>query len=82
MKTNKEIIDDLQSYFLKQDPTLIARALAGKMIDLNRLIHIDSLEISEKINLLARLHANCAQLKKFIKNGDSGEFQLHNIESE
>lgn len=80
-KTNKEIIDSLEQYFLLQDPKIIARALAGMMIDINRLINIGSLNLSEKVILISRLTANGSELMKFIENGSKGNFNLHNIES-
>lgn len=81
MKTNKEVIDKLQDYFMKQDIKLVCRALAGTMIDINRIMNIEYLPQEEYLLLIARLMANNTQLMKFINDGPQGNFNLHNIES-
>lgn len=48
MKTNKQVIDELQEYYLKQDPKVIARALANMMIDMNRIHYLELLSSYEK----------------------------------
>lgn len=81
MKTNKEVIDALQDYFLTQDPKTMCRTLAALMIDMNRMMRLDELGVDERNNLLARMILNQEQLYKFIKDGPSGNVKLHNIES-
>lgn len=81
MKTNKEIIDALQEYYLKQDPDVIARALAALMIDLNRIMCSESLPKDEKNNLIIRMNANRNELLKFINEGEPYDFKIYNIES-
>lgn len=82
MKTNKEVIDSLQEYYLNQDPKTVARALANMMIDIHRIVNINILTFHEKSILISRMHSNEAQLLKFIKEGPSEKFKLHNIENE
>jgi hypothetical protein len=66
---NKKVIDMLENYFVTQcDPKVVARTLAGYMIDINRIKHIKSLPENEKKSLLERIDENCKQLYDFIEN--------------
>lgn len=82
-KTNKELINELQDFFLKQDPSIIARILAGMMIDMNRIMSMDTLGKNEKDCLLVRMEANRNELVRFAKEGPRNEKPLKyfNIES-
>lgn len=82
MSTNKEIIDRLQEYFLTQDAQIVARSLAGLMIDLNRMMIFSSLSNMERVNLMDRMEINRRSLIKFIEMGEGGDLVLFNIESE
>jgi len=67
---NKEVIDKLQEYFINEcDPKIVARTLAGMMVDMNRVKNIKQLTKSEKECLFDRIDNNCKQLEDFIKNG-------------
>ena len=79
MKTNKELIQELIDYFLVQDPKIVAKVLAALMIDMNRLMHMDSLDIEEKASLITRMHFNNASLSKFAKNGPESDFKIFSI---
>ncbi len=79
MKTNKEVIDALQDYFLKQDPKDIARVLAATLIDINRIRNYESLEYEEQQCLQFRLDHNLEELRKFIKKGPDGTFTFSNV---
>lgn len=80
MKTNKEVIDALQKYLLKHsDFETVARALAGSMIDCNRLYHMDNLEEAERERLLERIELNAKEVMRFAKEGDSRPFKVHNM---
>lgn len=79
MKSNKELIQELTEYFLTQDPQIVAKTLAAVMIDMNRLINMDSLSIEEKASLIARVHVNNASLSKFAKNGPESDLKLYII---
>lgn len=81
MKTNKEVIDALQGYFLQQDPKIVARTLAALMIDMNRVSRMDYLKPMEKECLLARMIHNNNELLDFI-NGKREPMRYSNIESE
>ena len=77
---NKEVIDALQEYFLKQDPKDIARFLANMMIDLNRFLSIEELPPDEAESLYFRIRYNVQQLRDFAKNGSVQGLTLTNIE--
>lgn len=81
MKTNKEIINKLTKYFVTQDKEVVARCLASMMIDFNRIFHLKTLPADEKALLNARVIANVLSLRKFIKQGPSGDLNLHNWNS-
>ena len=57
-KTNKELINELEAYFLTQDSKVIARTLAAMMIDIHRLMNMDTLGKNEKHNLITRSYFN------------------------
>lgn len=69
MTTNKEVIDNLQRYFLKQDMKVITRALANAMIDYYRIAHRSTLPEDELTRLVYRIKKNADQLQKFVKSG-------------
>ncbi len=81
--SNKEVMERLQEYFLKQDPAIIARALAGAMIDFNRFYYIDQISDDEEENLFFRLGKNCQGLQEFIEQfileGSSKDFDMFKI---
>lgn len=78
---NKEVIDKLQEFYLKQDPKLVARALASCMIDYNRLVNYDKLGKNEKFNFDLRVRSNADTLRKFVEYG-AGEFKLLAVNSD
>lgn len=81
-KTNKDLIDELQDFYLEQNPKDIARALANVLIDIHRFVNIQSLGDAEKKNLIFRSKKNCDELENFAKHGPIKEFKLFNIEME
>ena len=82
METNKEIIDALQEYFLKQDPKEIARALANCMLDIHRFVNFDSLPENESSLLITRSVANSKELLDFVTEKSHGAFKLEVLSSE
>lgn len=83
MKTNKEVIDALENYFMQQDPKIIARTLAACMIDFNRLMNFDELGKNEQECLRYRLQKNMEELGKFVENDptENKKFRCINIET-
>lgn len=80
MKTNKEIIDSLQVYFLnKCDKVTVARALANCMIDMHRIRNFVECTKDEQKSLIARMRHNDEQLMKFAENGDETPLTLLNV---
>lgn len=74
--TNKEVIDKLQQYFLKQDAKVVARMLANQIIDLNRLWGIESLDKDERLSLTERMGHNLKEFHKLIRSEDGKEETL------
>ncbi len=66
--SNKEVIEKLTKYLLKQDFNIVCRLLAGCMIDYNRLYYFEDLPVDERERLMVRIKANSEQLNKFIEN--------------
>ena len=73
MKTNKEIIDKLVEYYLKQDPRIVARLLANCQIDLNRWINMGNLDLDEKMSLVKRTRLNMEEMFRFLNEGSNVE---------
>ena len=66
--SNKELIEKLTEYLLNDcDPKVVARCLAGVMIDYNRLAHLKSLSAEETDSLWRRVRSNSDQLRKFAR---------------
>lgn len=76
MKTNKEVIDKLQKYFLTQDILLVTRGYANAIIDLNRFMNFDELSDEEQSRLLERIEFNMAEVVKLIENNDTSDLHL------
>lgn len=74
--TNKEVIDQLQDYFLKQDPKDVARLLANMMIDMHRVATVCSLPEDEQESLSTRIQINSSTLQEFVENGFKGDFSF------
>ena len=79
--SNKEVIEKLTEYFLESDPKVVARTLAGLMIDLNRISNYESLELDEQKNLLDRMALNYQQLHDFVENGPRSKLQYRVMNS-
>ena len=74
---NKEIIDKLTDYFIKEgDPQIVARILAGMMIDFNRILHFHELPDDEKTSLVERMRLNNEELMKFAREGGHQPLKL------
>jgi hypothetical protein len=83
MTTNKEVIDKLMDYFLKQDPKIIVRALANFLLDFNRIENWDAIPPDEYIRLVERISLNSKSLREFIeKKEHNGSLKLHFMEGE
>lgn len=80
MKTNKQLIDELQAYFLEQDPAIVARLLANSMIDLHRWKNFETLDDETLTNLIYRTTANSITLIKFSKEGPDGALSMGPLE--
>ncbi len=79
MKTNKEVINALTSYFLEQDKEILCRLLANYMIDMNRVFVFDALPKEEQECLHFRIQKNCEALHKFITDGPSGPLTMEKL---
>ncbi len=82
METNKEVIDALQEYFLKQDRKKIARALANCMIDIQRFVNFDSLPEHEASLLITRAVANSKEIIDFVKEKKHHVLKLWEVSSD
>ncbi|MEK6884739.1 MAG: hypothetical protein AABY22_34220 [Nanoarchaeota archaeon] len=78
MKTNKEAVESLISYFLQQDHRAVCRLLANLMIDFRRIQNIEKLPIEERNHLIDRMSHNAQQLEEFIEKGPNGPLNLEN----
>jgi hypothetical protein len=72
-KSNKEVIDSLVEYFLTQDHKIICKALAGMIIDQNRIHHLEDLNAEDTDRLFERIKLNSERLERFILNGPVGD---------
>lgn len=79
MKSNKQLIDELESYFCTQDIKIVSRALANCMIDLNRIYAIKYLKKDEIELLRLRLEHNSNELNKFSENGPQGDLKMTDL---
>lgn len=79
-KTNKKVIHDLTEYFCSQEPRDIARAFAGTLIDLNRLMNYNFLDREEAACLNERMKHNMQELENFI-NGERDAFKVKTMNS-
>jgi hypothetical protein len=68
MTVNKNMIEKLQKYFMKQDKSILARLLANQMIDIYRVYIFDSLSSEGRKCLLKRIELNCEALENFVKD--------------
>lgn len=71
-KENKFVIEELTKYFLEQDHAVIARALAGSMLDIHRFMTLEVLGQKEINNLIIRCKHVSKELVKFAKDGPDG----------
>ena len=67
--SNKEVLEKLTAYLMQQDHESLATALAGCMIDYNRLYTFHLLERDEKCMLADRIQANAVMLGEFVEKG-------------
>jgi hypothetical protein len=79
---NKEVIDRLQAYYLTQDPSVVARALASILIDMNRLKHFGELGDKEAQCLEIRLNLMMDELQDFVKNGPRHDMKIIKMNSD
>ncbi len=71
--SNKEVIDKLVDYFVKQNPKIVAKLLANYMVDTHRIFYHHLLPIEELEFLRQRCLKNSESLEKFIKYGPQGD---------
>lgn len=81
-KKNKEIIEELTKYFMKQPQEHTCELLACMIIDLNRIVNSKELEKSELESLKLRIQWNIDQINYFIKNGTANYLKLETINSD
>lgn len=67
--TNKEVIEKLTEYFLKQDHRTVCRTLANYWLDQHRMVNIERLPKDEAERLLIRMKANARTLNMFVERG-------------
>jgi hypothetical protein len=79
---NKEVMDRLQAYYLTQDPSVVARALASILIDMNRLKHFGELADKEAQCLEIRLNLMMDELQDFVKNGAKHDMKIIKMNSD
>lgn len=78
--TNKEVIENLQSYFLEQDPKVVALLCSHVLMDLNRLYLIKQLDEESQLVLIDRITNNLSIFQRvFHAPGDpvSVSYQFH-----
>lgn len=80
--SNKEVVQALVRYFLKQEKEALAENLAHCMLDFHRLATWDHLSEKEKLNFKARMMMNDSSLIDFIKNGPKGALKNHRFNSD
>lgn len=78
---NEILMAKLTEYYLSQPPELVARALAGAMLDICRIRRLSELPEDEIACLLERIDKNANEVYKFAKNGPSGDLKVHVIKS-
>ena len=69
--TNKQAIEKLKKYFLKQTPEVVACSLASMLIDINRIYHLSELPPNEREILNIRIQKNVKELHDFLKNNEN-----------
>lgn len=74
--TNKTLMAKLVAYYVSQPPELVARALAGAMLDICRIRKMSELPESELASLIERIDKNAIEVQKFAKNGPSGDLKV------
>lgn len=80
--SNKEVIEALTRYFLKQSKEELAYALSALFVDFNRLANWDKLSEKEQLCFKARMQLNAASLSDFMKNGPKGDLKVHKLNSD
>jgi hypothetical protein len=73
---NKEVIDILQKYFLKQEHELVTKMLANCIVDLNRFLNFQDLSILEADHLIKRTKNNMKEIVACIKDNTNNDLQL------
>lgn len=76
MKSNKEVIEKLVEYYLKQDPERVARLCANFAVDLNRFLYIDYLDKDERDEFLLRMTYNVSNIHNLVREDDEQEIDL------
>jgi hypothetical protein len=76
MMENKEVINKLREYFLRNDPEKVAHLCANFMIDLNRFLNINNLSQEERVRLIDRTILNMDQLRDFMESGNEDALEL------
>lgn len=80
--SNKDTLEALVRYFLKQPKEELARALAGCIIDFDRLANWDKLSEKEQLCFKTRMQFNTLSLHDFMKNGPKGDLKVHKLNSD
>jgi hypothetical protein len=79
--TNKELMEKLVVYYLKQDPEVVAKSLAGCLIDFERVRNYSLLDETEQDCLKARMDHNSRELYKFVSGKEDGPMRVENVEN-
>lgn len=81
--TNEEMIDRLQEYFLKQDPSVVARMTANLLLDIIRFLTIEILTEDQAENLIYRSRYNATQVYNVLNDENySDSLKLKNLSTE
>lgn len=70
--TNEEVMQKLSTYFLTQDPKIIARLASSLLIDIHALYNIKELQRDKQEALLKRVKDNIQTLHEFLYEENNG----------
>lgn len=79
---NKEVIQKLKGYFLKQKHEDVAYIAASLILDLCRFSQPDKMTEAEKASLIIRTHANLQETRRFLRQNHSGELKITRLNSD
>ena len=77
---NKEAIESLKKYLLSQNQKDVVHLTACMMIDINRFLNYDRLDMHERNSLLKRSKHNVKEMIKYLKNPQTASLILKQTE--